>query len=48
MFIGGTYGKNPFLNTGGRLNIFRRPFFDGLAEAGWELHAWAILSKHYH
>ena len=44
----GTYGKSHLLNTAGKLDMFRHLFFDGLAEAGWELHAWAILSNHYH
>ena len=44
----GTYGKAHFLNTAGRLNMLRDLFFDCLAEAGWALHAWALLSNHYH
>jgi putative transposase len=28
--------------------MFRDLFLDCVAEVGWELHAWAILSNHYH
>ena len=31
-----------------KLNLFRQLFFDCVTEAGWELHAWALLSNHYH
>ena len=44
----GTYGKAQFLNTAGRLDLFLGLFFDGLTQAGWALHAWALLSNHYH
>jgi len=44
----GTYGKIHYLNTESRLNFFRRLFFEGLTEFGWEPHAWAIHSNHYH
>lgn len=44
----GTYGKAHFLNTVTKLNMFGSLFFACLAEAGWELHAWAMLSNHYH
>ena len=44
----GTYGKAHFLNTAQRLDMLRSLFFDCLAEARWELHAWAFLSNHYH
>ncbi|MEI8139128.1 MAG: hypothetical protein WCI03_04595 [bacterium] len=44
----GTHHKDHFLNTPDKLDLFRDLFFTGLAEAEWELHAWAILSNHYH
>ena len=44
----GTYQKAHFLSTPERLDMFRDLFFTGMAEIGWELHAWAILSNHYH
>jgi putative transposase len=44
----GTYRKAHFLNTADRLNLLRGLFFDCLAEAEWGLHAWALLSNHYH
>jgi hypothetical protein len=44
----GTYEKAHVLNTASRLNLLRDLFFDCVAEAGWVLHAWALLSNHYH
>jgi putative transposase len=44
----GTYEKAHFLNTSERLNMLRGLFFGCLEEAGWILHAWALLSNHYH
>jgi hypothetical protein len=35
------------LNAPEKLDLFRDLFFTCIAEAGWELHAWAILSNHY-
>jgi len=48
MITGGTYKKAHFLNTPRKLDMFRCLFFDCITEAGWNLHAWAILSNHYH
>jgi putative transposase len=48
MVTSGTYQKAHFLNTPGRLSMFSDLFLDCVAEANWELHAWAILSNHYH
>jgi putative transposase len=44
----GTYEKAHFLNTSEKLDLFRDLFFACIAETGWDLHAWAILSNHYH
>ncbi len=44
----GTYQKAHFLNTPDRLDMFRHLFFSCITEAEWDLHAWAILSNHYH
>jgi len=44
----GTYQKAHFLNTPEKLDLFRNLFFSGLSESKWELHAWAVLSNHYH
>ena len=44
----GTHEKAHLLNTAARLNMLRSLFFDCLAEAGWVLHAWALLSNHDH
>ena len=48
MITCGTYQKAHFLDTPEKLDFFRDLFFASVAEAGWELHAWAILSNHYH
>jgi putative transposase len=44
----GTYQKTHFLNTPEKLDLFLGLLFACIAEAGWELHAWAVLSNHYH
>ena len=48
MITCGTYQKSHFLTTSGRLDMFLDLLLTSVAEAGWELHAWAILSNHYH
>ena len=48
MITCGTYRKTHFLNTPEKLDLFCHLFFDCIAEAKWELHAWAVLSNHYH
>ena len=48
MITCGTYGKAHFLNTPEKLDVFSGLFFNCIAEAAWDLHAWAILSNHYH
>jgi len=44
----GTYQKAHFLNTPDKLDRFRNLFFSCAVESPWDLHAWAILSNHYH
>ena len=44
----GTYKKAHFLNTAERLDMFCNQLFACISETGWDLHAWAILSNHYH
>jgi len=48
MITCGTHRKAHLLNDGTRLGMFRDLLFAGMAEADWELHAWAVLSNHYH
>ena len=48
MITCGTYEKVHYLNAPEKLDLFRDLFFACIAEAGWDLHAWAILSNHYH
>ena len=48
MVTAGTYRKQRYLNTPRRLDLVMHQLFACLAEAGWELHAWAVLSNHYH
>ena len=48
MITCGTYQKAHFLNTPEKLDAFRVLLFACLDEVEWELHAWAILSNHYH
>ena len=44
----GTFRKVHLLSTPARLDKFRDLFFACASEAGWDLHAWSILSNHYH
>jgi putative transposase len=44
----GTYQKAHFFSTPDRLDAFRCLFFACITEAKWDLHAWAIMSNHYH
>ena len=44
----GTYLKAHFLNTPDKLEFSQRLLFECVSEFHWELHAWAILSNHYH
>jgi len=44
----GTHQKTHILSSEARLDFFSRLLFDVAAESGWSLHAWAVLSNHYH
>jgi putative transposase len=48
MVTAGTYLKSHHLNTPERLELAMQMLFSGAREFEWELHAWAILSNHYH
>jgi putative transposase len=48
MVTAGTHGKAHFMNTNAKLDAFQDTFFSCIEEAGWRLHAWSILSNHYH
>ena len=48
MVTAGTYQKKHYLNTSERLDLVERRLFACAEEFGWELHAWAVLSNHYH
>ena len=43
-----TSGRAHLLNTPERRDWFEQLMFGILAEKGWKLEAWAILSNHYH
>ena len=44
----GTYQKEHVLHTPERLAFAERLLLDLVAEHGWEMQAWAVLSNHYH
>jgi len=48
MITCGTYQKAHFLNTPEKLDILRDLLFVCVGEAGWNLHAWSLLSNLYH
>ena len=48
MITAGTYRKAHLLNSRVKLDMVHRLLLEGMSEAGWRLHAWAILSNHYH
>jgi REP element-mobilizing transposase RayT len=48
MITAGTYRKAHHLNSRVKLDMFQRMLLDGMSGAQWQLHAWAILSNHYH
>jgi putative transposase len=43
-----TYERRHWLHTPERRDWFLQMLFDGMAECGWKLEAWAVLSNHYH
>lgn len=48
MVTAGTYRKAHHFNSASRLDLMRDQLFSCSEEFGWKLHAWAILSNHYH
>ena len=48
MVTAGTYRKEHWLSSAARLDFFSDLLFAGTEESGWSLHAWAVLSNHYH
>lgn len=48
MITCGTYRKDHLLARPHRLDFFLNILLDCAREFEWELHAWAILSNHYH
>ena len=48
MVTAGTYRKEHMLSSAARLDFFLELLFAGADEFGWSLHAWAVLSNHYH
>ena len=48
MVTAGTYRKEHRLSDAARLDFFLDLLFAGAEESGWALHAWAVLSNHYH
>ena len=43
-----TLHKAHILNTPKKLDLFLELFINSLTGSGWEPHAWAVLSNHYH
>jgi putative transposase len=48
MVTAGTHQKAHWLSTPARLDFFMDLLFACAAESDWSLHAWAVLSNHYH
>ncbi len=48
MVTAGTYRKAHWLSDPAWLDYFLDMLFACAGEYGWELHAWAVLSNHYH
>ena len=48
MITAGTCRKEHRLSSAARLDFFLELLFAGAEEFGWSLHAWAVLSNHYH
>jgi len=44
----GTYLKIRHFNTPERLSLLHEGLLASAKAAGWDLHAWAVLSNHYH
>lgn len=48
MVTAGTYLKVHYLNDAESRNLFQDSLLGLTKKFGWDLHAWAILSNHYH
>ncbi len=48
MVTAGTYLKVHHLHSPERKDFLQQTLFECAAEFGWRLHAWSILSNHYH
>lgn len=48
MVTAGTYQRQLFFNTTDRKELLMVSLFRSIVEFDWELHAWAVLSNHYH
>lgn len=48
MVTSGTYRKQPLLHSPERLTLVRDLLFEYADKHRWALHAWAVLSNHYH
>ena len=48
MVTAGTYGKEPFFGTSGRLSFLQRQLFLLCEEYSAKLQAWAVFPNHYH
>jgi len=48
MVTAGTYLKQPHINSAERLDFVLDLLLNIAGESGWSLHAWAVLSNHYH
>ncbi|MEJ5384657.1 MAG: transposase [Fimbriimonadales bacterium] len=43
-----TLHKQHLFNTPAKLHILQESLFETVRRYGWELHAWALFSNHYH
>jgi putative transposase len=48
MVTGATYLKAHYFRDEERLQLLHDMLLDLAATSGWELHAWAVFSNHYH
>jgi putative transposase len=48
MVTAGTFRKEPFFRSADRLELLHGRLHACAQEFGWQLHAWAVLSNHYH
>ena len=48
MITAATLDKRHLFRTGEALSLFQHRLLEGITQAGWDVHAWACLSNHYH